>query len=75
MNRTGKITAKEGGRVEMITIKEKNRCRERRGREMRISVSLHVVRIFLFFFSLPFFFGFLSFFFCFFLLLEEAECL
>ena len=29
MNRTGKITAKEGGRVEMITIKEKNRCRER----------------------------------------------
>lgn len=29
MNRTGKITAKEGGRVEMITIKEKNRCRRK----------------------------------------------
>lgn len=56
MNRTGKITAKEGGRVEMITIKEKNRCRERRGREMRISVSLHVVRIFLFSFFSSFFF-------------------
>lgn len=30
MNRTGKITAKEGGRVEMITIKEKNRQGEAR---------------------------------------------
>ena len=42
---------------------------------MRISVSLHVVRIFLFSFFSSFFFWFFIFLFLFFFLLEEAECL